>query len=212
MTTGPAGIDALPKPPRSLPSAGFALDVVDDVVAYRLHWDANPLRPKRHPRGKFRFDAPRDGAEYAVTYANLAEHGAFAEVYGDSQLISELEATRRLSRLTATRPLKLVALDDPTVQKMLQLDGRIAMSRQYETDDAVEPRAASLVPIRRWDPVRVAPRRRGLPELLPVPRSLPNRASGRPPGDPRRSLVDVPAATTARDPNRGNPGRWPRYS
>jgi hypothetical protein len=41
--------------------------MVDGVVAYRLHWDANPLRPKRHPRGKFRFDAPRDGAEYAVT-------------------------------------------------------------------------------------------------------------------------------------------------
>lgn len=133
MTTGRPGIDLLPKPPRSLPSPGFALDVVDGIVAYRLHWDANPLRPKRHPRGKFRFDAPRDGAEYAVTYANLAEHGAFAEVYGDSQLISELEAPRRLSRLRATRPLKLIPLDDPTAQKTLKLDGRIAMSRQYET-------------------------------------------------------------------------------
>jgi hypothetical protein len=133
VTPGPAGVDLLAKPPRSLPSPGFALDVVDGVVAYRLHWEGNPLRPKRHPRGKFRFDAPRDGAEYAVTYANLAEHGAFAEVYGDSQLIGELEATRRLSALLATRPLNLIPLDDPTVQKTLKLDGRIAMSRQYET-------------------------------------------------------------------------------
>jgi hypothetical protein len=89
----------------------------------------DPLRPARHPRGKFRFDAPRDGAEYAVTYANLADHGAFAEVYGDTQLISELETTRRLSALVATRPLNLIALDDPTVQKTLKLDGRIAMSK-----------------------------------------------------------------------------------
>ena len=133
MTGGPAGIDLLPKAPRSLPSPGFALEVVDRVVAYRLHWDGNPLRPKRHLRGKFRFDAPRDGAEYAVTYANLAEHGAFAEVYGDTQLVSELETTRRLSALVATRPLNLIALDDPTVQKTLKLDGRIAMSKQYET-------------------------------------------------------------------------------
>jgi RES domain len=133
VTSGPAGIDLLPKPPRSLPTPGFALDVVDGVVAHRLHWDGNPLRPKRHPRGKFRFDAPRDGAEYAVTYANLAEDGAFAEVYGDSQLIGELEANRWLSRLLATRPLNLIPLDDPIVQKTLKLDGRIAMSRQYGT-------------------------------------------------------------------------------
>jgi hypothetical protein len=133
VTPGPAGIDLLPKPPRSLPLPGFALEVVDGVIAYRLHWEGNPRRPMRHPRGKFRFDAPRDGAEYAVTYANLAEHGAFAEVYGDTQLISELETTRRLSALVATRPLNLIALDDPPVQKTLKLDGRIAMSKQYET-------------------------------------------------------------------------------
>jgi hypothetical protein len=133
VTSGPAGIDLLPKPPRSLPSPSFALDVVDGVVAYRLHWDRNPLRPKRYPRGWHRFDAPRDGAEYPVTYANLGDHGAFAEVYGDTQLISELEADRRLSLLVATRPLRLIALDDPTVQKTLRLDGRIAMSKQYAT-------------------------------------------------------------------------------
>jgi hypothetical protein len=133
VTAGQPGFDLLPSPPRLLRSPGFALEAVDGVVAYRLHWAGNLLRPARHPRGKFRFDAPRDGAEYAVTYANLAEHGAFAEVYGDTQLIGEFEATRQLSRLVATRPLNLIPLDDPTVQKALKLDGRIAMSRQYDT-------------------------------------------------------------------------------
>lgn len=33
----------------------------------------------------------------------------------------------------ATRPLRIIALDDPTVQKTLRLDGRIAMSKQYAT-------------------------------------------------------------------------------
>ena len=47
-------------------------------------------------------------------------------------MVSELEAARRLSVLVATRPLNLIPLDDPTVQKTLKLDGRIAMSRQYE--------------------------------------------------------------------------------
>jgi hypothetical protein len=59
--------------------------------------------------------------------------GAFAEVYGDAQLIGELEASRRLSGLIATRQLNLIPLDGPRVQKTLGLDGRIAMSRQYET-------------------------------------------------------------------------------
>ena len=133
MTVDPADFDRLPGPSRSLPAPGFALDVAEDLVVFRLHWDANPLRPKRHPHGRYRFDAPRDGAEYPVTYANLADHGAFAEVYGDTQLISERETDRRLGTLIANRPLRLIALDDPTVQKTLRLDGRIAMSKQYAT-------------------------------------------------------------------------------
>jgi hypothetical protein len=133
LTVNPVGLDLLPPPPRKLRPPGFALEVVDDLVAFRLHWDVNPLRPKRYPRGRYRFDAPRDGAEYPVTYANLADHGAFAEVYGDTQLMSEREADRRLSTLVALRPLRLIALDDPTVQKTLGLDGRIAMSKQYAT-------------------------------------------------------------------------------
>lgn len=131
--TDPVEVDRLPTPPRNLPAPGFELDIVDDLVAFRLHWEANPLRPRRHPRGRYRFDAPRNGAEYPVTYANHANHGAFAEVYGDTRLISARERDRRLSAINATRPLAIIALDDPTVQKTLGLDGRIAMAKQYST-------------------------------------------------------------------------------
>ena len=133
MTADPAEVDRLPTPPRNLPAPGFELDLVRGLVVFRLHWEVNPLRPRRHPRGKYRFDAPRNGGEYPVTYASHADHGAFAEVYRDTQMISARERDRRLSAISATRPLALIPLDDPTVQKTLGLDGRIAMSKQYST-------------------------------------------------------------------------------
>jgi hypothetical protein len=170
LTVDPADFDRLPAPPRTLPAPGFALDVVEHLVVFRLHWETNPLRPKRHPHGRYRFDAPRDGAEYPVTYANLADHGAFAEVYGDTQLISEQEADRRLSTLVATRQLRLIALDEPTIQKTLHLDGAHRDVEAVRDDDAVEPGAASLVPGRRRHSLRVATRRRTVPQLLLLPR------------------------------------------
>jgi hypothetical protein len=133
LTADPPEVDRLPTPPRNVPAPGFALAIVEDLVVFRLHWEANPLRPTRYPRGRYRFDAPRNGAEYPVTYANHADHGAFAEVYGDTHLISAGERIRRLSTINATRPLALIALEDPTVQKTLRLDGRIATSKQYST-------------------------------------------------------------------------------
>ena len=103
MTADPDAVDRLATPPRKLPAPGFDLDVVAGLVVFRLHWEANPLRPRRDSRGKYRFDAPRDGAEFPVTYANHADHGAFAEVYGDTQLISARERDRRLSAISAIR-------------------------------------------------------------------------------------------------------------
>lgn len=159
MTDDPPEVDRLPTPPRSLPAPGFELDIVEELVVFRLHWEPNPLRPTRYPRGRYRFDAPRNGTEYPVTYANHANHGAFAEVYGDTQLISSGERNRRLSAITATRPLALIALEDPTVQKTLGLDGRIAMSKQYPTT-MLWSRA-----LRRWFPaadgIRYASRHAG---------------------------------------------------
>jgi uncharacterized protein YbaR (Trm112 family) len=123
--------DELPRPPRRLPDPGFDLDLINGLMLWRLHREANPLRPGSHPTGKFRFDAPRNGAEYRVTYGSDDEYGPFGEVYGDTQLIGPSERTRRYSRIEAGRPLNLIPLDDATVQKTLKLDGRIAMSKQY---------------------------------------------------------------------------------
>jgi RES domain len=128
---GGGGDDLLPLPPRKLPQPGFDLLEIEDLVLWRLHWEADPLRPRTHPRGRYRFDAPRNGAEYRVTYGNDARHGAFAEVYGDTRRIKAADRARHLSRIVAERRLRFVPLDDPHVQKVLDLDGRIAMSRQY---------------------------------------------------------------------------------
>jgi len=62
--------------------------------------------------GPYRFDAPRDGAGYAVTHGNQADHGAFAGVFGDTQIIEARDRDRRKSIVRSTRPLKLVPLDD----------------------------------------------------------------------------------------------------
>jgi hypothetical protein len=102
-------------------------------VVFRLPREANARGPRRCPRGKYQFDARRDGAEFPVTCANQAAHGALDKVYRDTQLISARERDRRLSALSASRPLALVALDDPTVQKTVGLDGRTAMSKQCPT-------------------------------------------------------------------------------
>jgi len=52
LTVDPADFDRLPAPPRALPAPGFALDVVEDLVVFRLHWDANPLRRSATRRGR----------------------------------------------------------------------------------------------------------------------------------------------------------------
>jgi hypothetical protein len=98
VTADPPEVDRLPTPPSQLPAPGFELDIVEDLVVFRLRWEVNPLRPRRYPHGRYRFDAPRNGAEYPVAYASYTDHGAFAEVYGDTQLISRREANRRLRK------------------------------------------------------------------------------------------------------------------
>jgi hypothetical protein len=68
-------------------------------------------------------------------------------VCGDTQLISARERDRRPSALSGTRRLALVALDDRRSKKRtFGLDGRIAMSNQYDTT-MLWSRA-----LRRWFP------------------------------------------------------------
>ncbi len=129
MTSGADWLqaDRLPDPPLELPAR---IELADETVRlWRLHWEEDPLSPRRYPSGKYRFDAP--SGEYPVTYGNRDRLGAFAEVYGDTRRIDSSQAARRLSLIVSRRPLRLVPLDNAPTQKRLGLDGRINFSRQY---------------------------------------------------------------------------------
>ncbi len=119
--------DRLPEPPERL-SSGFDL-VEEQLSAWRLHREENPLEPRRHEAGRYRFDAP--SGEYAALYCNADRLAVFAEVYGDVRVVEASEKERRLSRIFSQENLHFVPLDDPGVQKRLGLDGRIGMSKQY---------------------------------------------------------------------------------
>lgn len=121
------GSDWLPEPPERLP-ATFDL-AEEEISAWRLHREEDPLEARRYPAGRYRFDAP--SSEYASLYCNADRLAVFAEVYSDIRIIEAGEKQRRLSRIVSQEALRLVPLDDPGVQKRLGLDGRIGMSRQY---------------------------------------------------------------------------------
>jgi len=121
--------DRLPEPPERLTAP---LDLTEEeVLAWRLHRDEDPLHVSSCPAGRFRFDAP--SGEYRSLYCNADRLAAFAEVYGDVRVIDTDQKDRRLSRIVSREKLLLVPLDDPATQKRLGLDGRIGMSRQYPT-------------------------------------------------------------------------------
>lgn len=129
MTPGADWLEAdrLPDPPRELPAQ---IELVGESVRlWRLHWEEDDLSPRRHPAGRYRFDAP--GGEFPVTYGNRDRLGAFAEVYGDTRRIDAGQADRRLSVIVSERPLSLIPLDDAPTQKRLGIDGRINFSKQY---------------------------------------------------------------------------------
>ena len=50
------GGDRLPEPPERLP-ASFEL-VEEELSAWRLHCEEDPLEARRYPTGRYRFDAP----------------------------------------------------------------------------------------------------------------------------------------------------------
>jgi RES domain len=102
--------------------------------SWRLHWEPNPLKRKRHKPGLSRFDAPR--GEYAVTYVNEDRMAPFAEVYGDQRVLTKSEASRRWSRIEATRPLRILQLDAEGVAAAFGLDLRIATELDYERTQA----------------------------------------------------------------------------
>jgi RES domain len=100
---------------------------------WRIHWEEpdeiltrSPSKPTR-----YRFDDPR--SEYAVTYGNAEEAGAFLEVYGDTQRLDAAQRDRWRTVIDSGRDLLLIDLDEARTQKAFRLDARIAASRQYAT-------------------------------------------------------------------------------
>ena len=96
---------------------------------YRLEWHPDPLTPRTYPRGRFRFDAP--SGEFPVIYTADNESACFAEVFGDKRLIEVVDGDRRLFRLSATRSLRLLQLDDGAVSMSFNLDARICTIKPY---------------------------------------------------------------------------------
>jgi hypothetical protein len=124
--------DLIPLPPADLL---LPLRLYEEAVTiWRLHWEDDPRAPRRYPTGKYRFDAP--AGEYPVTYGNADRLASFAEVYGDRRQILASEAGRRLSLLSAERPLRLVTLDEAETFHALGLDARISTTKRYTRTQA----------------------------------------------------------------------------
>ncbi len=120
----------VPLPPARPPAFLPTVEAQPLPPSWRIHREADPLRPRHHETGRFRFDAP--AGEFPVTYVNLDRHAGYAEVFGDAGEIPPSAAKRRLSRIVARRPLRLVALDRAEGQKAFGLDLNVCSSLDYE--------------------------------------------------------------------------------
>lgn len=106
------------------------------IDAWRLQRGGHPLDVTRYSSGKYRFDAPC-GEYPAPLYANTLRLGCVAEVFGDAGVIEAAEIRRRsLFRLSSTRELRLLMLEDGGVQKAFGLDSRICDTKRYEVSRA----------------------------------------------------------------------------
>lgn len=109
------GGDRLPEPPDRLP-VPFKPEE-EELSAWRLHWEQDPLEARRYPTGRYRFDAPK--GEYVALYCNADRLAVFAEVYGDVHPAERLvgclwhrplaEAVRAASFLHAGQGVHLLA-------------------------------------------------------------------------------------------------------
>jgi len=124
----------VPYPPDEPPADLPPLTEQPLDASWRLHWEPNPIRRKRHKRGLSRFDAPR--GEYGVTYVNEDRMAPFAEVYGDVRVLTKSEAPRRWSRIWSKRPLRILRLDEEGVAAAFGLDLRVATELDYERTQA----------------------------------------------------------------------------
>ena len=103
--------------------------------AWRLHWEPDPTVERRHPTGRYRFDAP--AGEFGVTYVNRDRLAVFAETYAEgSRVLAKSEARRMRSRLSSTRPLRLLRMDEMAVAAAFGLDNRISTEKPYDRTQA----------------------------------------------------------------------------
>jgi hypothetical protein len=122
----------LPLPPADLEQRSLIL-IHSEGPWLRLHWRQND--PFHFGRGRLnRFDAP-DG-EFGVLYAGCDLHCSFIETYGQStgiNVVTETElAERRLCRLSASRPLRLVDLTGEGLAR-LGVDERLCAGDDFGT-------------------------------------------------------------------------------
>jgi len=129
-----AAPEAIPWPsarPSGLPE--LEDEIVDEV--WRLHWEPDPTKERRHPTGKYRFDAP--AGKFGVTYVSYDRLAVFAETYADgSRMLAKSEAKRMRSRLRSTRPLRLLGMDDMAVAAAFGLDNRLSTEKPYDRTQA----------------------------------------------------------------------------
>ena len=118
----------IPEPPEALP-AGACEPVEEVVLGFRLDWHADPLVPRRYPKGRFRFDPPR--GEFSVIYVCSDDVGCFAEVFGDTRYIDASDGTRRLFAIDSRRPLRLLDLIDGGCLMSFGLDARLCVMKPY---------------------------------------------------------------------------------
>lgn len=117
-------------PPPAYPAEGLPLLRLDGLEAcWRVHEEVDVLDPEKHPSGKWRFDSP--ASLFQVAYFNYDEHAVFAEVYGDRKEIPPDHVDRYYSEGSATRELKLVALEDAQVLAAFGLTINISASIDY---------------------------------------------------------------------------------
>jgi len=124
--------DTIPFPPTTRPRRLPRLRAEAVPTLWRLHWEDDPLDPARHNPGRWRFDAP--AGEHAVSYANVSEHYAFAEVYCDTDGTHEIgpdQANRRISSVAVHGALQVLDLGDAGVLTALGVDLRICTTTDY---------------------------------------------------------------------------------
>ena len=117
-----------PEPLRRPSELGGGLPTIEfhewaDPV-YRIQ-DEGPISSQRHPRPRYRFDAP--GGEYAVLYANDTKVATFNESYAEKR--------RRIPKADAKKEEiteEETASTSPSACRRTELKGRVPQTQQEQ--------------------------------------------------------------------------------